>query len=69
MKVRLTETQVDFSGTRYPAGMVVDTFVEDGEVHVKGAQSLPLNFWGWWPVVSDEDLMLVLSEGDDPSDC
>ncbi len=61
MKIRLTRTVRDFSGSPYPKGSVLETRVApDGMLEVIGAQNLPLYPHEWELVLTDEDLERLL---------
>ena len=61
MKVRLTKTVRDFSGSPYPKGSVLETqLAKNGMIEVVGAQNLPLYPHEWEPVLTDEDLERLL---------
>ena len=62
MKIRLTKTVRDFSGSPYPKGSVLETRIApDGKLEVAGAQHLPLYPHEWEPVLTDEDLRRLLN--------
>lgn len=64
MKVQLTMTVRDFSGSPYPKGSVLEARIApDGALEVVGAQHLPLRPHEWSLVLTDEDLdRLLLDE-------
>jgi hypothetical protein len=62
LKIRLTKTVRDFSGSPYPKGSVLEARVApDGMLEVVGAQHLPLFPYEWELVLTDEDLERLLS--------
>jgi hypothetical protein len=64
MKVKLTMTVRDFSGSPYPKGSVLEVrMAPDGKLEVVGAQHLPLRPHEWSLVLTDEDLERLLLEG------
>ena len=61
MKVQLTTTVRDFSGSPYPKGSVLEARIApDGALEVLGAQHLPLRPHEWSLVLTDEDLERLL---------
>lgn len=61
MKVKLTMTVRDFSGSPYPKGSVLEAYITtDGALEVIGAQHLPLHSHEWTLVLTDEDLERLL---------
>ena len=61
MKIRLTKTVRDFSGSPYPKGSVLETRIApDGKLEVAGAQHLPLYPHEWELVLTDKDLGWLL---------
>ena len=61
MKIRLTRTVRDFSGSPYPKGSILEVRVAlDGMLEVAGAQNLPLYPHEWELVLTDEDLERLL---------
>ncbi len=61
MKVKLTKTVRDFSGSPYPKGSVLKARIaRDGMIEVVGAQNLPLYPHEWELVLTDEDLRRLL---------
>jgi hypothetical protein len=63
LKIKLTKTVRDFSGSPYPKGSVLEARIAgDGVLEVAGAQHLPLNPHEWELVLTDEDLERLLGE-------
>ena len=61
LKIRLTKTVRDFSGSPYPKGTVLRARVaRDGKLEVAGAQNLPLYPHEWELVLTDEDVGWLL---------
>ncbi len=61
MKIKLTMTICDFSGSTYPRGSVLEArMASDGGLEVVGAQHLPLRPHEWSLVLTDEDLERLL---------
>ena len=61
MKVKLTKTVRDFSGSPYPKGSILEAKIEsDGMIKVVGAQHLPLKSNEWETTLTDEDLQRLL---------
>jgi hypothetical protein len=61
MKVQLTMTVRDFSGSSYPKGSVLEARIAPDEaLEVVGAQHLPLRPHEWSLVLTDEDLERLL---------
>lgn len=61
MKVQLTMTVRDFSGSPYPKVSVLEAHIApNGALEVVGAQHLPLRPHEWSPVLTDEDLERLL---------
>ena len=61
MKVQLTMTVRDFSGSPCPKGSVLEARIApDGALEVVGAQHLPLRPHEWSLVLTDEDLKRLL---------
>ena len=61
LKIKLTRTVRDFSGSLYPRGSVLEARVApDGMLEVAGAQHLPLYPHEWQLVLTDEDLERLL---------
>ncbi len=61
MKVQLTMTVRDFSGSPYPKGSVLEACIApNGALEVVGAQHLPLRLHEWSLVLADEDLERLL---------
>ena len=57
MKVPITMTVRDFSGSPYPKGSVFEAHIApNGALEVVGAQHLPLRSHEWSLVLTDEDL-------------
>ena len=64
MKVQLTTTVRDFSGSPCPKGSVLEACITPaGGLEVVGAQHLPLRPHEWSLVLTDEDLERLLLEG------
>ena len=62
LKIKLTRTVRDFSGSPYPKGSVLEVRIaRDGMLEVAGAQHLPLHPYEWELVLTDEDLERLLS--------
>ncbi len=62
MRIKLTKTVRDFSGSPYPKGSVLEARVaRDGMIEVVGAQNLPLYPHEWELVLTDEDLRRLLN--------
>jgi hypothetical protein len=56
VKVQLTVTLRDFSGSPYPKGSVLEArMAPEGALEVVGAQHLPLRPHGWSLVLTDDD--------------
>ena len=63
LKIKLTKTVRDFSGSPYPKGSVLEARIaRDGTLEVAGAQHLPLHPHEWELVLTDEDLERLLGE-------
>ena len=63
LKIKLTKTVRDFSGSPYPKGSVLEARIaRDGTLEVAGAQHLPLHPHEWELVLTDEDLEWLLGE-------
>ncbi len=64
MKVKLTTTVRDFSGSPFPKGSVLEAHIAPSEaLEVVGAQHMPLRSHQWSLVLTDEDLeRLLLNE-------
>ena len=61
LRIKLTKTVRDFSGSPYPKGSVLEARVtRDGVIEVVGAQNLPLYPHEWELVLTDEDLRRLL---------
>ena len=61
MKVRLTETVLDFSGSPYPKGCLLEARIgRSGMLEVVGVQHLPLAPHQWEPLITNEDLERLL---------
>jgi hypothetical protein len=61
LKIKLTRTVRDFSGSPYPKGSVLEARISsDGVLEVAGAQHLPLRSHEWELVLTDEDLARLL---------
>jgi hypothetical protein len=61
LKIRLTKSVRDFSGSPFPKGSVLKARVaRDGKLEVIGAQHLPLYPHEWELVMTDEDLGRLL---------
>jgi hypothetical protein len=61
LKIKLTKTVRDFSGSPYPKGSVLETWIApDGKLEVAGAQHLPLYPHEWELVLTDKDLEWLL---------
>ena len=64
MKVKLTMTVRDFSGSPYPKDSVLEArMAPNGALEVVGAQHLPLRPHEWSLVLTDEDLKRLLLDG------
>ena len=64
MKVKLTMTVRDFSGSPYPKDSVLEArMAPNGALEVVGAQHLPLRPHEWSLVLTDEDLERLLLDG------
>lgn len=64
MKVKLTTTVRDFSGSPYPKGSVLEArMASNGALEVVGAQHMPLRPHEWSLVLTDEDLERLLLDG------
>ena len=62
MKIKLTKTVRDFSGSPYPKGSVLEARIApDGMLEVVGAQNLPLYPHEWEIVLTDKDLEWLLN--------
>ncbi len=62
LRIKLTKTVRDFSGSPYPKGSVLEARVaRDGMIEVVGAQNLPLYPHEWELVLTDEDLRRLLN--------
>jgi len=62
LRIKLTKTVRDFSGSPYPKGSVLEARVaRDGMIEVVGAQNLPLYPHEWELVLTDEDLQRLLN--------
>ena len=67
MKVKLTKTVRDFSGSPFPKGTMLEAKIaSDGMLEVSGAQHLPLYPHEWELVLTDEDLERMLDELREP---
>lgn len=63
LKIKLTKTVRDFSGSPYPKGSVLEARISpDGMLEVAGAQHMPLRSHEWELVLTDEDLKRLLEE-------
>ncbi len=63
LKIKLTKTVRDFSGSPYPKGSVLEARISrDGMLEVAGAQHMPLRSHEWELVLTDEDLEWLLGE-------
>ena len=61
MKVKLTTTVRDFSGSPYPKGSVLEARIAPGgTLEVVGVQHLPLQPHEWTLVLTSEDLERLL---------
>lgn len=61
MKIKLTRTVRDFSGSPYPKGSVLEArMAHDGMLEVVGAEPLPLSPNEWTLVLTDDDLERLL---------
>jgi hypothetical protein len=62
MKIKLTKTVRDFSGSPYPKGTVLEARIgpEGVRIEVVGAQHLPLNPEEWKAIMSNEDFERLL---------
>ncbi len=61
MKVKLTKTVRDFSGSPYPKGSVLEARIEpDGMIKAVGAQHLLLKPANWETTLTGEDLQRLL---------
>jgi hypothetical protein len=61
MKVKLTTTVRDFSGSPFPKGSVLEVHMApNGTLEVVGAQHMPLRPHEWSLVLTDEDLERLL---------
>ena len=61
LKIRLTRTVRDFSGSPYPKGSVLEVWIaRDGMLEVAGAQHLLLHPHEWELELTDEDLDRLL---------
>jgi hypothetical protein len=62
LRIKLTKTVRDFSGSPYLKGSVLEARVaRDGMIEVVGAQNLPLYPHEWELVLTDEDLERLLN--------
>lgn len=62
MKIKLTKTVRDFSGSPYPKGSVLEARIApDGMLEVVGAQNLPLYPHEWEIILTDKDLEWLLN--------
>jgi len=67
LKVKLTKTVRDFSGSPFPKGTMLEAKIaSDGMLEVSGAQHLPLYPHEWELVLTDEDLERMLDELREP---
>lgn len=63
LRIKLTQTVRDFSGSPYPKGSVLEARIAPGGMlEVAGAQHLPLYPHEWELVLSDEDIARLLEE-------
>ncbi len=62
LKVRLTKTVRDFSGSPYPKGSVLEARIgtDGSSIEVVGAQHLPLNPDEWETTLTEEDFERLL---------
>jgi hypothetical protein len=61
MKIKLTQNVLDFSGSPFPKGSVLEARIAgDGVLEVVGAQHLPLHPHEWTLVLTDEDIERLL---------
>ncbi len=61
MKIKLTQNVLDFSGSPFPKGSVLEARIaRDGVLEVVGAQHLPLHPHEWTLVLTDEDIERLL---------
>ncbi len=64
MRIKLTTNVLDFSGSPFPKGSVLEARIaRDGMLEVVGAQNLPLYPQEWTLVLTDEDMERLLSGG------
>jgi hypothetical protein len=64
MKIKLTRNVLDFSGSPFPKGSVLEARIaHGGMLEVVGAQHLPLYPHEWTLVLTDEDMERLLSGG------
>lgn len=64
MKVQLTTTVRDFSGSPYPKGSALEADITpNGALKVVGAQHLLLSPHEWSLVLTDDDLQRLLLDG------
>jgi hypothetical protein len=62
LKIKLTKTVRDFSGSPYPKGSVLEARIApDGMLEVVGAQNLPLYPHEWEIILTDKDLEWLLN--------
>jgi hypothetical protein len=62
LKIKLTKTVRDFSGSPYPKGSVLEARIApDGMLEVVGAQNLPLYPHEWEIILTDKDLKWLLN--------
>ncbi len=63
MKIKLTKTVRDFSGSPYPKGTVLEARIlpEGVRIEVVGAQHLPLNPDQWETMMTNEDFERLLA--------
>jgi hypothetical protein len=62
MKIKLTKTVRDFSGSPYPKGSVLEARIgpDGGRIEVVGAQYMPLNPHEWETMMTNEDFERLL---------
>ena len=61
MRIKLTKTLRDLSGSSYPRGSELEArMAPDGKLEVIGAQNLPLYPHEWVLVLTDEELERLL---------
>ncbi len=64
MKIKLTTTVRDFSGSLFPKGSVLEARIApNGALEVVGTQHMPLRPHEWSLVLTDKDLERLLLDG------